>query len=88
MFNAIESIYYGNLEPMEMSSEYTSKLKKELKELTEIEQELYSKLADEDKEVFHKYREVNIRFNATGCASNFVNGFRLGGKIAVDMLAE
>ena len=88
MFNVIESLYYGNFEAMEMTNEYTPKLKKQLNELTSIEEKLYSKLTDEDKELFKSYREAYCKFTSTSCADSFINGFRFGGKIAVDMLAE
>ena len=49
MFNVIENLYYGNHEPMEMSSEYAPGLKKQLSKLTAIEEILYEKLTDEDR---------------------------------------
>ena len=88
MFNTIESLYYGNLEPLELNSEYTLKLKKQLKKLAEIEGRLMLQLSDEDRMLFNDYREAYIEFNSTGCADSFINGFRLGAKFAVDMFAE
>lgn len=87
MYNVIESLYFGNLEPMEMSSECAPKLKKQLRDLTEIEEKLYSELTDEDKELFNSYREAYVEFTSLSCADSFLVGFRLGGKMAVDMLA-
>lgn len=43
MFNVIENLYYGNHEPMEMSSKYAPRLKKQLSKLTAIEERLYER---------------------------------------------
>ena len=88
MFNVIENLYYGNHEPMEMSSEYAPRLKKQLSKLTAIEERLYERLTDEDKVIFNSYRDAYGEFASMSCADSFLNGFRLGGKFAVDMLAE
>ena len=88
MLNVIEEFYHGNLEPMEMSSGYAPRLKKQLSKLTAIEERLYERLTDEDKVIFNSYRDVYGEFTSMSCADSFLNGFRLGGKFAVDMLAE
>ena len=88
MFNVIENLYCGNHEPMEMSSEYAPRLKKQLSKLTAIEERLYERLTDEDKVIFNSYRDAYGEFTSMSCADSFLNGFRLGGKFAVDMLAE
>ncbi len=40
MSNIIEDFYYGNIEPQEVDSELTSKLKKKLSQLAEKEEQL------------------------------------------------
>ncbi len=86
MYDAIKGLYYGNLEPMEMTDEYASSLRKQLSRLTTIEERLQSRLTDEDKHLFEKYRDAYVEFTSTSCADSFLHGFRLGGKIAVEML--
>ena len=49
MSNIIEDLFYGNLEPQELSTEITPKLKKKLNELVKKEEELTSKLSEEEK---------------------------------------
>ena len=49
MSNIIEELFYGNLEPQELTTEITPKLKKKLNELVKKEEELSSKLSEEEK---------------------------------------
>ena len=49
MSNIIEELFYGNLEPQELTTELTPKLKKKLSELVKKEDELTSKLPEEKK---------------------------------------
>ena len=52
MSNVIEEFYYGNLEPQELTTELTPKLKKKLSEIVIKEEELTSKLSESEKELF------------------------------------
>ena len=55
MSTFIEEFYYGNLEPQEVNSELTPKLKKKLSNLAEKEEQLTARLTSEDKELFLNY---------------------------------
>lgn len=44
MSNIIEEFYYGNIEPQEVNSELTPKLKKKLSNLAEKEEQLTARL--------------------------------------------
>lgn len=55
MSTFIEELYYGNIEPQELNSELSARLKNKLSELTEKEEQLTSKLTDEYKELFLDY---------------------------------
>ena len=52
MSNFIEDLYYGNIEPQEVNSELTPKLKRKLRNLAEKEEQLTARLNGEDKELF------------------------------------
>ena len=52
MSNIIEDFYYSNIEPQEVNSELTPKLKKKLSNLAEKEEQLTARLNGEDKELF------------------------------------
>ena len=55
MSNIIEELFYGNLEPQELTTELTPRLKKKLSELVKKEEKLTSKLSEEEKELFPNY---------------------------------
>ena len=84
MSNIIEDFYYGNLEPQEINSELTPKLKKELSNLTDKEEQLSARLTGEDKELFQNYVSAYIEFSTTSNADSFISGFRLGAKFTYD----
>ena len=84
MSNIIEDFYYGNIEPQEVNSELTPKLKKKLSNLAEKEEELTTKLTGEEKEMFLSYVSAYIEFSTTSAADSFISGFRLGAKFAYE----
>ncbi|MBQ9914421.1 MAG: hypothetical protein IJO73_09360 [Clostridia bacterium] len=88
MSNFIEELYYGNIEPQELSTELSGKLKKKLSKLTEKEEQLTARLSGEDKELFQNYVSAYIEFSTTSNADSFVAGFRLGAKFTYDTFVK
>ena len=88
MSNIIEDFYYGNLEPQEVNSELTPKLKKKLSNLAEKEEQLTAKLTGEEKELFLNYVSAYIEFSTTSNADSFISGFRLGARFAYDTFVK
>lgn len=84
MSNIIEDFYYGNLEPQEINSELTPKLKKALSNLAEKEEQLTVRLTGEDKELFQNYVSAYIEFSTSSNADSFISGFRLGAKFTYE----
>ena len=84
MSNIIEDFYYGNIEPQEVNSELTPKLKKKLSNLAEKEEQISAKLNGEDKELFQNYVSAYIEFSTTSNADSFISGFRLGAKFTYE----
>ena len=64
MSNIIEELFYGNLEPQELTTEITPRLKKKLNELVKKEEELTEKLSDEEKEKFANYVSTYNEFSS------------------------
>ena len=52
MSDVIEDFYYGNIEPQELTTEITPKLKKKLNELMKKEEELSAMLPEKEKEFY------------------------------------
>ena len=84
MSKFIEDFYYGNIEPQERSLELKSKLKRKLSILTQTEEQLTAKLAEEEKELFAKYASQSSEFLCVSNADSFIAGFRLGAKFTYD----
>ena len=88
MSNIIEDFYYGNIEPQEVNSELTPKLKRKLSNLTDKEEQLTAKLTGEEKELFLNYVSAYIEFSTMSNADSFISGFRLGAKLTYDTFVK
>ena len=84
MSNIIEELFYGNLEPQELTTELTPKLKKKLSELVKKEEELTSKLSEEEKALFLNYTSAYNEFSSISISDGFISGFRLGARFTYD----
>ena len=84
MSNIIEEFYYGNIEPQELSTEITPKLKKKLSSLVKKEEELTVMLPEKEKELFAKYVLAYNEFSSIGNSDSFISGFRLGARFTYD----
>ena len=84
MSNIIEELFYGNLEPQELTTELTPRLKKKLSELAKKEEELTSKLSQEEKELFSNYVSAYNEFSSMSICDGFVSGFRFGARFTYD----
>lgn len=84
MSNIIEELFYGNLEPQELTTELTPRLKKKLREIVKKEEELTSKLSEEEKELFSNYVSAYNEFSSISNSDSFISGFRFGARFAYD----
>ena len=84
MSDFIEDFYYGNIEPQEISTTLSIELKKKLDSLSRAEEQLTSKLTDEEKELFIKYSSQSSEFLCISNADSFIAGFRLGARFTYD----
>ena len=88
MSDFIEDFYYGNIEPQEIRTELRTELKKKLDSLSQAEEQLASKLTDEEKELFIKYASQSSEFLCVSNADSFIAGFRLGARFTYDTFIE
>ncbi len=88
MSNIIEELFYGKLEPQELTTEITPRLKKKLSELVKKEEEFTSKLSEEEKELFSNYTCVYNEFSSISNSDSFISGFRFGARFAYDTFAK
>ena len=88
MSNIIEELFYGNLEPQELTTELTPRLKKKLSELVKKEDELTSKLPEEEKELFSNYVSAYNEFSSISNSDSFISGFRFGSRFTYDTFVK
>ena len=84
MSSIIEEFYYGNIEPQELTTEITPKLKKKLSALVKKEEELTAMLPEKEKELFTNYVLAYNEFSSIGNSDSFITGFRLGARFIYD----
>ena len=88
MSTIIEELFYGNLEPQELTTEITPRLKKKLSELVKKEEELSAKLPEGERELFSKYTDAYTEFSSISICDSFISGFRLGAKFAYNTFVD
>ena len=88
MSNVIEELYYGNLEPQELTTEITPKLKKKLSALAKKEEDLSAMLPEKERELFANYVNAHNEFSSISNADSFISGFRLGARFTYDTFVE
>ena len=88
MSTIIEELFYGNLEPQELTTEITPKLKKKLNELVKKEEELSSKLTEEERKLFSNYVSAYNEFSSISVSDSFISGFRFGARFAYDTFVK
>ena len=84
MSHFIGEFYYGNIEPQESITELKAEIKKKLDVLSQTEEQLTSKLTEEEKDLFTKYVSQSNDFLCVSNADSFIAGFRLGAKFTYD----
>ena len=84
MSHYIEDFYYGNIEPQESITELKTEIKKKLDALSQAEEQLTSKLTEEEKALFLKYASQSSEFLCVSNADSFIAGFRLGSRFTYD----
>lgn len=88
MSNVIEELYYGNLEPQELTTEISPKLKKKLSVLAKKEEELTAMLPEKEKELFANYVSAYNEFSSLSNSNSFITGFRLGARFERDTFGK
>ena len=88
MSSIIEELFYGNLEPQELTTEITPRLKKKLNVLVKKEEELSAMLPEKEKELFANYVSAYNEFSSISISDGFISGFRFGARFAYDTFVK
>ena len=84
--NTLEDLYYGNLFPHEKCAKLDDEVKELLKLLNRNEEKLTVTLSEEQKDTFEKYKDCNREISEISEREAFLNGFRLGARIIIDVV--
>ncbi|WP_440452373.1 DUF6809 family protein [Ruminococcus intestinalis] len=84
--NTLEDLYYGNLFPQEKCARLDDEVKELLKLLNRNEEKLTVTLTESQKETFEKYKDCNREISEICEREIFLNGFRLGAGIIIDVV--
>lgn len=82
----LEDLYYGNLFPHEKCAKLDDEVKALLKLLNRNEEKLTAALTEAQKETFEKYKDCNREISEISERETFLNGFRLGARIIIDVV--
>ena len=88
MSSIIEELFYGNLEPQELTTEITPRLKKKLNVLVKKEEELSAMLPEKEKELFANYVSAYNEFSSISISDSFTSGFRFSARFAYDTFVK
>lgn len=84
--NTLEDLYYGNIVPNEKCAKLDDEVKELLKLLNRNEEKLVATLTEVQKETFEKYKDCNREISEISEREIFLNGFRLGARIIIDVV--
>ena len=78
--------YTGNLFPHEKCSRLDDEVKELLKLLNRNEEKFVATLTEVQKETFEKYKDCNREISEISEREIFLNGFRMGARIIIDVV--
>lgn len=82
----LEDLYYGNLFPHKKCAKLDDEVKELFKLLNRNEEKLAAALTEAQKETFEKYKDCNREISEISEREIFLNGFRLGARIIIDVV--
>ena len=88
MRNMLEELYFGNINPNDQSFIRDSSYGKAVQTMSENEDKLTELLDGKEKKLFLDLVNAQGIVNGTTAVENFINGFRLGAKIALEIMSD
>ena len=84
----LEEFWHGNISPGEGRYHANKEYSKHWKVMEQCEDELKKRLSPENWELFIKYQDAEREVSCLSDADNFIEGFRMGAKIILDVLLK
>ena len=86
--NILEEFWYGNIEPTEYDASPSKEYKELLRLISRNEDKLLATMTDTQKELFTKYADCVREYQVMAECLLFLNSFRLGARIMLEVMAE
>ena len=86
MRDTLEDLYYGNITPCDKRIKPRTALQQTLDDAEQCEERLAAQLDDEGKNLLHRLSDAENEAGSTIALENFILGFRLGMRLAVEGL--
>ena len=78
MRSILEEFAYGNISPEDPPYKRNSKLEQAMSVVCSTEEQLFSKLNGEEKDIFQKHVDAQFEANGLTAVENFIYGYKLG----------
>ena len=88
MRDTLEDLYYGNITPCDKRIRSGTTLQQTLAEAERLEEQLENKLDKEGQALLHRLSDAENEAASTIALENFILGFRLGMRLAVEAMDE
>ena len=88
MRDTLENLYFGNITPNDQSVKSGTALKKAMEQSAECEEKLTALLEDKEKALLLRLINAENEIGSTMALENFILGFRLGMRLAVEGLLD
>ena len=84
--SVISELWYGNIEPQGRSIPRNKEYKQLLNKICEYEEQFRGIFSPEQQKAFEDYESATISVTAISEEASFVEGFRLGAKMILEVL--
>ena len=88
MRKTLEDLYYGNITPNEQQMTPNSELKRAVDRVTNFEKQLMKQLSEAEQEILTKLIQSQHEINSITATENFILGFRLGIRLMAECMDE
>lgn len=88
MPHILEELYYGNINPNAKQFLRNTSFDKAMRTMSDSENKLPSRLEGEEKELLLNLLNAFSEVDRTGNVEHFIEGFRLGARIIIDVMKE
>ena len=87
MRSTLEEMWHGNISPETDSRTNTPEMKRLMEYMTRHHDDLITTMTDEQKDIFERFDDCWSEYASMAEKSIFVYAFRLGARIAIDVLS-